>query len=195
MLYLCVGLILFLGIHSVNIFAPSWRAGKVASLGLPLYSGVYSLISLIGLVLIVWGFSKSRLDPFFIWHPPLALYHIASVLTLIAIIMVTAAYIPGNRIKQALGHPMALGVKVWAFAHLLANGSLGDMLLFGSFLIWAIVYYAVMRKRDREVPQTSTEPTKNLKIDLVTVSLGIAVWVVFAAFLHSRLIGVSPFGG
>ncbi|NDP43449.1 MAG: NnrU family protein, partial [Aromatoleum sp.] len=146
---LILGLIVFLGAHSVRIIADDWRSAQVARLGAGGWKGVYALVSLAGFVLIVWGFGQARLDPVVLWHPPTWTRHVAGLLTLVAFVLVTAAYVPGNHLKAAVGHPMVAGVKVWAFAHLLANGTLADVVLFGSLLGWAVIDFISARRRDR----------------------------------------------
>ena len=148
-LYLLAGLLLFLGVHSTRVFADDWRTQTRARLGAGAFKGVYSLLSLAGLVLLVWGYGVARQQPVVLWNPPVAMRHVAALLTLFSFVLLAAAYVPGNQIKARLHHPMVLGVKVWALAHLLANGTLADVLLFGSFLVWAIVLFAASRRRDR----------------------------------------------
>lgn len=193
MLLLILGLLLFLGIHSVRIFAEPWRTRVIAARGENSYKGLYAVVSLVGLVLIVIGYGQTRLNPVFLWNPPIAMAHVASLLTLIAFVLLAAAYVPGNHIKSAVGHPMVLGVKVWAFAHLLANGRLGDVVLFGSFLLWAVLDYVNSRRRDRELGIVPVSQ-QGIARDAITVVAGVIAWLVFAMWLHLWLIGVSPFG-
>lgn len=193
MILLLIGLALFLSLHSVRIFAEDWRAETIATRGEHTYKGLYSILSLAGLVLIVMGYSQTRLDPVFIWNPPAAMSHVAALLTLASFVLVAAAYVPGTHIKAAVGHPMVLGVKVWAFAHLLANGRLGDMLLFGAFLAWAVVDYIHSRKRDR-ASSVVYATTPGIARDAAAVVVGVSAWLVFALWGHQLLIGVSPFG-
>ncbi|MCC7313077.1 MAG: NnrU family protein, partial [Sulfuritalea sp.] len=122
--YLILGLVLFLGIHSVRIFANDWRDAQLARLGLLPWKGVYALISAVGLGLIIWGYGLARVDPVVLWLPPVWTRHLAALLTLPAFILLVAAYLPGSHIKAKIGHPMVAGVKIWALAHLLANGNL-----------------------------------------------------------------------
>ncbi len=193
MLLLLIGLVFFLGLHSLRIFADDWRSKVIATRGEKTYKGLYSLLSLAGLVLIVVGYSQTRIDPVFIWNPPTAMAHVAALLTLVAFVLLAAAYVPGNHIKAAVGHPMVLGVKVWAFAHLLANGRLGDMILFGTFLAWAVLDYINSRKRDRATGVVySTMP--GIARDAAVIVAGIGAWLVFALWAHRLLIGVGPFG-
>lgn len=193
MILLVLGLVLFLGVHSIRIFAEDKRTAFIEARGSGTYSIVYSLLSLAGLVVLIIGYGQTRLSPVYLWQPPLFLSHIASLLVLIAFILLAAAYVPGNRIKVRVGHPMVLGVKVWAFAHLLANGRLGDVVLFGSFLAWAIVDYIMAKKRDR-LAGTNLQAAGGVGRDAIVIVIGIAAWFLFAMWLHLRLIGVSPFG-
>jgi uncharacterized membrane protein len=117
---------------------------------------------------------------------------IASLLTLPAFVLMAAAYVPGTRIRARLGHPMVLGVKLWALAHLLSNGRLADILLFGSFLVWAVACFRAARARDRR--DGVVRPVGPVSRDAIAVAVGVAGWVVFALFLHGWLIGVAPFG-
>ncbi len=189
---LILGLLIFLGAHSIRIFAEDWRTQTIARLGLYGWKGLYAMVSLVGFALIVWGYGLSREDAVFVWNPPVWTRHAAALLTLPAFILVAAAYVPGNRIKAALGHPMVAGVKLWAIAHLIANGRLGDIVLFGTFLAWAVLDFRAARRRDR---LTGTHyPAGTTSRDATTAILGLAVWWAFAAYLHGWLIGVRPFG-
>lgn len=189
---LIAGLLLFLGPHATRIFAEGFRQRQIAAHGLRRWKGLYSLVSLAGLVLIVWGYGQARLDPVLLWQPPRGMRHAALLLTLIAFVLLAASDSPRNHIKAALHHPMLLGVKVWAFAHLLANGMLADVVLFGSFLVWAIVLYAVSRRRDRR--EGTVYPPGTLRGTVITLVAGVGVWLLFVFWLHSWLIGVSPLG-
>jgi uncharacterized membrane protein len=191
MTFLILGLILFLGAHSTRIVAVGWRDAMIVKLGANGWKGVLSIVSLTGLVMIVVGYAAARTEPMVLWSPPLWTRHAASLLTLGAFVLLVAAYIPSNRIKAAVGHPMVAGVKLWAFAHLLANGMLADVVLFGSILAWAIADFIAARRRDRAagvVYNSGAIPT------VVTVLLGLALWAAFAFWLHRVLIGIAPFG-
>ena len=192
MIYLIAGLIIFLGMHSVRVVADDWRAATVARLGEGPWKGLYSLASLAGLALIVWGYSQARLEPTVLWNPPLWARHIAAPLTLVAFVLVAAAYVPATRIRARLGSPMVLGVKLWAFAHLIANGTLAAVVLFGSFLVWAVVLFASERKRDRAAG--IVYPEGPWARDVMAAIIGAAAWVLFAFWLHGWWIGVRPFG-
>ena len=192
MTLLILGLLLFLGVHSVRVFAEGWRGGVRARLGEGAYKGLYTLASVAGLVLIVWGYGVARQQPVALWLPPVWTRHLAALMLVPAFILLVAAYVPGNSIKAKVHHPMVLGVKVWALAHLLANGTLADVLLFGGFLVWAVLCFRAARQRDRagriSYPAGRTGPT------LVAVGVGVAAWAGFAFWAHAVLIGVRPFG-
>jgi uncharacterized membrane protein len=189
---LILGLCLFLGVHSVRMLAPDWRLKMRRRLGVGSWMGIYSLASLAGLALIAWGFDAAREQPLLLWSPPAAMRHVAALLTLISFVLITAAYVPGNRIKSRLHHPMILGVKVWALAHLLSTGMLAHAILFGAFLLWAVLNFRSARLRDRR--EATAYPAGNLRSSVVTVVLGFAAWAVFAFGLHGLLIGIKPLG-
>ena len=192
MTLLILGLVLFLGVHSVRIVAEGWRTRMRQRLGEGGWKGMYTLLSLLGLALLVWGYGLARQDPVVLWAPPVAMRHVASLLTLAAFILLAAAYVPRNGIKARLHHPMVLGVKVWALAHLLSNGNLADVLLFGAFLLWALLDFRAARQRDRA--QGTRYPAGTLAGTAATLVLGALAWAVFAFWAHALLIGVSPMG-
>jgi uncharacterized membrane protein len=190
MLLLILGLVIFLGAHSIRIFANNWRSAQIARIGAQRWKGLYALTSLIGLALIIVGFGNARMHPVLLYTPPAWLREVNIPLTLIAFVLVSAAYAPGNRIKTKIGHPMLAGVKTWAFGHLLATGMLCDVVLFGAFLLWAIADFAVSRRRDRVAGVVY--PPGSLNGDLSAVAAGVIVWVIVAFWLHTFLIGVNP---
>ena len=192
MLVLILGLVLFLGTHSVRIFAEPWRSRTLARVGEARWKGVYAVVSLVGFVLLVWGYGLARQQPVLLWTPPVAMRHIAALLTLLSFVLLAAAYVPGNGLKAKLHHPMVLSVKVWAFAHLLANGTLADGLLFGSFLVWAALNFRAARGRDRAAGVAY--PPGRAGATATTVVVGAVAWAVFAFWAHGALIGVRPFG-
>ena len=192
MLLMLLGLVLFLGVHSVRIVADGWRSRTVARLGEGPWKGLYSLASLAGFVAICWGFGIAREQPLLLWQPPAGMRHLAALLTLLAFVLIAAAYVPRNKLKARLHHPMLLGVKSWALAHLLANGTLAHVILFGSFLAWAVVDFIVSRRRDRA--QGTVYQPGSWGATAVTVVVGAAVWYAFAFWLHGLLIGVRPMG-
>jgi uncharacterized membrane protein len=188
---LIIGLIIFLGAHSVRIYADDWRTQQIAQLGLNRWKGLYSLVSIVGFVLLVWGFGLARQHPLLLYAPPAWLRHLNALFTLIAFILIVAAYAPRNHLKAAIGHPMLAGVKIWAVGHLLAAGMLHDVVLFGAFLLWAIVNFAASRRRDHRAGTVYASGT--LAGDTATIIIGVVAWVVFAFWLHPLLIGVDPF--
>jgi uncharacterized membrane protein len=188
---LIAGLIVFLGGHSARIVAEPWRARRIAHLGEGKWKGLYSLVSAIGIVLVVWGYGLARADPIVLWQPPTWTRHLAGVLTLPVFVLFAAAYVPGTRIRQRLHHPMFVGVKLWAAAHLIANGTLADAALFGGFLVWAIFGYRAARLRDRAAG--TGYPAIGVRRDVTATVIGLAVWALFAFQLHAWLIGVRPF--
>ena len=192
MTFLILGLVLFLGVHSVRIVAEPWRTQTIARVGEGAWKGVYTLLSLVGLVLLVWGYGEARQAPTVLWASPTWTRHLASLLTLFSFVLLAAAYVPGNAIKAKLRHPMVLGVKVWALAHLLANNTLADLLLFGGFLLWAVLSFRAARGRDRAAGTPA--PAGRALPTVIVVVAGTLAWVVFALWLHTRLIGVRPFG-
>lgn len=189
---LILGLVIFLGVHSVRIFADDWRTAQRARIGALAWKGAYSLLSLLGFGLVIWGFGIARAYPVVLWVPPVFMRHLASLLTLVSFILLAAAYVPRNSIRARLHHPMTLAVKVWAVAHLLANGRLASVVLFGAFLVWAVLLYRAARQRDRKAG--TVYPAGTLAGTVVTVVLGVIAWAGFAMWLHRVLIGVAPFG-
>ena len=189
---LILGLVVFLGVHAIRVFAGPWRDATRARLGEGAWKGAYSLLSLAGFVAICWGYSLARQAPVTLWVPPVGMRHAASLLTLGSFILLAAAYVPRNVFKARWGHPMLMGTKLWAVAHLLANGTVADVLLFGGFLVWAVALFIVSRRSDRI--KGTTYPAATLTGTAVTVLVGVAAWVLFALWAHALLIGVRPFG-
>jgi len=184
--------VLFLGVHSLRIVADDWRMRQRARLGENRWKALYSLVSIAGFVLIVYGFGVARQQPVLLYASPPGLRHLNALFTLLAFVLVAAAYVPRNHLKAKLGHPMLAGVKIWAFGHLLATGMLHDVVLFGAFLLWAIVDFISARRRDRL--DGTTYPAGTVRGDAITVIVGLVGWAVFAHWLHTWLIGVSPWG-
>lgn len=192
MTLLIVGLILFLGVHSTRAMADGWRTAMIGKLGEGPWKGVYSLLSVVGFVLLVYGYGIARADPIVLWIPPVWTRHLAALLTIPAFILLAAAYVPRNRIKAAIGHPMLVGTKTWALAHLLANGNLADVILFGGFLFWAAFAFRAARRRDRIAGVRY--PSGPAALTLITIVAGLLAWALFAFVLHGWWIGVRPFG-
>lgn len=198
MTVLVLGLVLFLGVHSLRVVAEGWRGAMLARVGEKVWKGVVSLVAIAGFVLVVWGYALARQNPVVLWpQPPVAVRHVAALLTLVAFVLLVAAYVPGNQIKARLHHPMVIGVKVWAFAHLIANNTLADLVLFGAFLVWAVLDFRAARKREKRANPFPGEPAGPPRAaegvrTAITVVVGIAAWAVFAFWLHRAWIGVSP---
>ena len=192
MALLILGLVIFLGAHSIRIFANDWRSRQLARIGEKRWKGLYALVSIVGFVMICWGFGLARHQPVLLYVPPLWLRHLNALFTLLAFILVAAAYVPNNHFKARLGHPMLASVKTWAFGHLLATGMLHDVVLFGAFLLWAVVDFVSSRRRDRLAGVTY--PAGTAKGDVITIVVGIVGWAIFAFVLHAWLIGVNPMG-
>ncbi|KWF63042.1 NnrU family protein [Burkholderia pseudomultivorans] len=192
MLVLILGLAIFLGVHSVRIVADGWRSATIARIGEKGWKAGYSIASIIGFVLIVRGYGIARENATLLWVSPVGVRHLTGMLTAIAFVLISASYVPRNRIKTLVGHPMVAGVMVWAIAHLLANGTLHAVVLFGAFFVWSLVDFIVSRARDRR--DGVRYPAGGLRGDVVAVVGGVVVWAVFALFLHGWLIGVRPFG-
>lgn len=188
-----LGLVLFLGAHSLRIFADGWRNRLVANLGEMRWKGLYTVVSLVGFGLLVWGYGMARVDSPPLWVPPVWTRHLAALLTLPAFILIVAAYVPNNHFKAiAGGHPMVAGVFLWALAHLPANGRLVDLILFAAFLVWAAMDYISLRQRDARTG--IRPPPATVGRTAIAAIVGAALWAAFAMFLHTWLIGVRPFG-
>ncbi len=188
---LILGLLLFLGVHSVRIVAEGWRAGMLQRLGPQRWKGLYTLVSLAGFALIVWGYGQARMTPVPLWAPPLWTRHLAGLLMLVSLVLLVAAHVPRNALKARLHHPMVLAVKVWALAHLLANGMLADVLLFGAFGLWAVADFRSARQRDRAAGTVYAPGTT--AGTLLAVGVGLLLWAALAFWGHAWLFGVRPF--
>lgn len=202
MTWLILGLVLFLGAHSTRIFADGWRTQTMEAWGEKPFKGVIALVSLVGLYGLIVGYAQVRMEPVVIWQPPIATRHISLLLMLFASILLVAAYIPANHFKVRLGHPMVLSVKVWALAHLLANGNLADLVLFGTLLAWSVLNFKSARARDRAraesqalVLDESVQPTlPKTSATLIAVVVGAGLWALITFVLHAKVVGVSPMG-
>jgi len=149
MVWLIAGLLIFLGTHSIRVLDEALRTRLIAQWGEKPWKGVYSILSIGGFALLIYGYGLARQAPVPLYELPLGVRHASTLLSWFAMVLLLAAYIPGNWFKVKWRHPMVLGVKLWAFAHLLANGNLADVMLFGSFLLWAVASFSAARKRDR----------------------------------------------
>lgn len=188
MTVLIVGLVLFLGIHSLSIVNEPLRNRMAQSMGEWPFKGLYSVISAVGLAAIIWGYGLARQDPVSLYVPPVGLRHLAMALLIPVFPLLLAAYLPG-RIKTTLKHPMLVAVKLWALAHLLANGMLHDVLLFGGFLAWAVVDRISLKRRQPRPIVTLPARAMN---DVIAVVAGLALYGAFITGLHAKLIGVAP---
>jgi uncharacterized membrane protein len=187
MIYLVLGLVLFLGVHSISIVAPAWRDRTAARLG-NVWRGLYSLISIAGLIVIIWGYGIARQNSVMLYAPPAWTHYITAVLMLPVFTLFLAAYLPG-RLKGALKHPMLISIMLWAVAHLIATGMLANVVLFGGFLAWAVADRVSFRWRtQRSIPMA---PSMKFN-DIIAIVAGLAVYVVFEHWLHFRWIGVQP---
>lgn len=186
MLQLILGLAIFLGIHSISIVAPAARDRWAAAMGANAWRGLYSLVSLAGFLLLIYGYGLARQSPVVLYSPPPWTRHVAFLLMLPVFPLLFAAYLPG-RIKSAMKHPMLAAVKIWAFAHLLANGMLADVQLFGAFLAWAVVDRISLKRRvARPVKAAPASPWN----DAIAVIGGLVVYVATLFWLHRVLIGM-----
>ncbi len=194
MVLLILGLVLFLGIHSVSIVSADGRNRLAGQMGEGPWKGLYSLVSLAGFALIVVGYGAAREAPVLLYTLPSGFKHLAALLMLPVFVLLLAAYLPG-RIQRAARHPMLLAVKLWALAHLLANGTLADVLLFGVFLAWAVVD-RISVKRRAAAGQLRAGPALpgGRANDAIALVGGLGIYVLFVVWAHAWLVGVRPFG-
>jgi uncharacterized membrane protein len=191
LLVMILGLMLFFAAHVFTTKREA-RAQAIARLGEGTYKILYAAVSLAGLALIIWGFAHYRAAGMIpVWEPPVAFKHITVALMLPAVILVVASYIRG-RIYTRLKHPMLAGIKLWAAAHLLANGDLGSIILFGSFLAWAVFDRISLKRRpDAGAPPIPVGGPGN---DLIAIAVGIVAYLALAFAFHPVVIGVPVFG-
>ncbi|MBM4192182.1 MAG: NnrU family protein [Gammaproteobacteria bacterium] len=187
---LIVGTLLFFGVHSVSIVSPGWRNGIASRIGDIRWKLIYSVASILGFTLIITGYAALRLEPRIVYLPPAGLRHVATLLMLPVFPLLLATYLPG-RLQRAAKHPMLVAVKFWALAHLLANGMLADVLLFGSFLVWAVVDRISLKRRPERTRPMAPAGAIN---DVIAVLGGITLYGAFVMGWHQRLFGVAPFG-
>jgi uncharacterized membrane protein len=183
---LIIGLLLFFAAHSISIVNVSWRDRVAARIGIMTWQGLYSLVAMAGLLLIIWGYGLARQDPVVLYLPPVWLRQGATLLQIFVFPLLLATYLPG-RIQTAAKHPMLAATKLWALAHLLANGTLADVLLFGSFLAWAVADRISLKRRTP--PQVPALPSSRIN-DVLVIVLGLALYVAFVFWGHGWLIGV-----
>jgi len=190
MITMLLGMLLFFGMHSLVIVSPVYRDQKVAALGAGRWKLFYSIISLIGFVLMVKGYALERFEPQLLYVPPVGVRHVVALLMLPVFPLLLATYLPGH-VKRLSKHPMLVAVKFWALAHLLANGMLGDVLLFGSFLLWAVLDRTSLNRRALAAPAPVQGPIIN---DVIVIVGGLGLYAALVMGLHLRLFGVAPFG-
>ncbi len=188
MIVMLLGLLLFLGAHSVRIVAEDWRNAQIARHGEIPWKIGHAVVSLIGLAVAIYGYGLTRIEGSWIWIPPEWTAHAMALVMIPAFIFLVAAYSPANRLRNAVGHPMLVAVALWALAHLMANGRLGDIILFAAFGLWAVIAYRAARQRDAAQGRVFPEPTRTG--DAVAIGGGLIGYVVFALFLHVPITGV-----
>lgn len=191
MALLILGLIIFLGIHSVRIVAPDYRARFIATRGDSAWKGLYSVASIVGFVLIVWGYGVARQTAPVLYVTNYAMVHVTATLMLIAFIVLASFHVPAGLIRSKLKHPMLVAIKIWAFAHLLVNGDLASVILFGSFLVWAVVD-RISEKRRTRAGITKNPVFVSYRFDVISVVVGVVLYGLFVWKLHYWLIGVQP---
>jgi uncharacterized membrane protein len=190
LIVLVFGLAVFMATHVFVSFRGA-RADAIAKLGTNGYRAVFSIVSIVGLAIIVWGYGEYRAHEWVqVWTPPAFMRHITVGLMLFAVIFFTAAFIPSH-IKMRLKHPMLASVKTWALAHLLSNGDLGSILLFGAFLAWG-VYARIATKKRGDAGATSAPA--GYTNDIIVVVLGIVIFLALGKYFHPYVIGVPVFG-
>lgn len=187
MVYLVLGMVLFIGVHSISIVAPTWRDRAVARLGNG-WRGLYSLVAIAGFILIVWSYGIARQSPLVLYSPPVWTRYVTAVLMLPVFPLLLAAYLPG-RIKSSVPHPMLAGTILWATAHLIATGMLANVVLFGGFLAWAVADRISVGSRTQRA--IGTAPPGKLN-DAIAIVAGLLLYIVFEHWLHARWVGVQP---
>ena len=191
MIVLLLGLALFLGVHSVSIAAPGWRAAQIERRGERAWKGFYSVVAGVGLALLIVGYGLARREPVVLYMPPVALRHLALLVMLPVFPLLFATYLPG-RLRSAARHPMLLATTLWATAHLLANGTLADVLLFGGFLAWAVADRISVKRRPAAQAHEVTAALPGPMNDVIAVAGGLAVYAAIVFWAHRWLFGVSP---
>lgn len=187
MLILILGLVLFFSLHSIIIVAPRWREKKRQRWGRNAWRWIYSLGSLLAVALIAWGYSQARTTPVVVYLPPAWAKHTTDLLMLAVFPLIYATFLP-CRIRSWLKYPDLVAIKVWALAHLLSNGMLADIFLFGSFMAWAVVNRISLRRRVRIMPIGAPSPFN----DLVAIIAGLVTYLIIIVYLHFEVIGVVP---
>ena len=188
---LTLGLVLFLGIHLAKVVAWDARASFIAKRGEGAWTGLYTVVSLLGLGLIVWSYGDAAADSPFFYEPPVWMKHVNALLMLFALVFLAASLFPAGRITAAVKHPQLLSVKIWAFGHLLANGTLAAFLLFGGFLAWAVMVRISLKRRERD-GRAKLPVAGPAKWDIAAVVTGLVLYGLLVMGGHAWLFGVSP---
>lgn len=191
MLILVIGLVVFFCLHSVRLVAPHWRETIMQQHGAMRWKIRFGMITLLSTAFIVMGYLQMRVEPVWLWFPPVWTRHLAGLLVLVALFFAGSALVPNTTMKKKMGYPMLIAVKIWAFAHLISNGSLADVMVFGSFLVWSIVSFAVYRRRDRKAGVVR-DFESGVQYDLAAFAFAMVSWFAIAFYLHQAIIGVSP---
>ena len=189
MTLLILGIILFIGTHMVRIVAPGFRRSMIERLGESGWKAGHGIASTIALVVLILGWRQAPVVD--LWFPPAGMTHLTLTLMLIAMICLAAGVLPAGHIATKAKHPMVLSVKIWALAHLLSNGDLASVLLFGSFLAWGVITRISLKRRQR-AGEVTLRPFVSAKWDLAAVVVGLAVYGLFVWKLHALLFGVAP---
>ncbi|SEH67231.1 Uncharacterized membrane protein [Rhizobium tibeticum] len=191
MTLLIVGIIIFLGLHLIRVIAPGLRQSMIDSLGERGWKIAYSIVSILSLILLIYGFGQARQVTGMIYTTPVWMAHVTLTLMLLAIICLVASLLPAGHIAVKTKHPMVLSVKIWAFSHLLANGETSSVLLFGAFLAWGVILRIALKRRER-AGELTLRPFVSGKYDLYAVIIGVVAWALITFKLHELLIGVAP---
>jgi uncharacterized membrane protein len=192
MAVLIIGLVIFIGVHLIRVVAAPWRDAQIARFGIVGWRIGFGLLSIAGIVVTIYGYALARRSPTFVWTPPYWMAHVTALLTAIAFVLIVASYVRGNHFQRAPGRPLPCGIALWAFAHLLANGTLHDIVLFGALLVWSLTLLVAGTGRDGAA-HVATRPA-TVSRDALSVVIGIIAWAIFAFYLHGPLIGVRPLG-
>lgn len=191
MAVLVLGIVLFLGLHLIRVVAPGFRQAMVDRMGASAWRGVYSVLSILTLILLIYGFGIARTETTVLYTPPQGMVHLTLLLMLIALICLAASLLPAGYIATKTKHPMVLSVKIWALAHLLVNGDSASVLLFAAFLAWGVVLRISLKRRER-AGELVLRPFVSGRYDLYAVILGAVAWALLLFKLHEWIIGVSP---
>lgn len=191
MAVLVVGIVLFLGLHLIRVIAPGFRQAMVDRMGPSAWRGVYSVLSILTLVLLIYGFGIARTQTTVLYTPPQGMAHLTLLLMLLALICLAASLLPAGYIATKTKHPMVLSVKIWALAHLLVNGDSASVLLFAAFLAWGVILRISLKRRQR-AGEVVLRPFVSSRYDIYAVVLGAVAWVLILFKLHEWIIGVSP---